>query len=88
MYSKLSAARAYVYAVARACDAGEVSRRVSVNSFYISRNEIEQKDSYGYLTLLAHCAGLCRSYFVRLRPSSRGNNRGNAMPRRQWVHQR
>ena len=27
MYTKLSASRAYVYAVARACDAGHVSRR-------------------------------------------------------------
>lgn len=29
MYTKLSASRAYVYAVARACDAGKISRRVS-----------------------------------------------------------
>lgn len=29
MYTKLSASRAYVYAVARACDAGNVSRQVS-----------------------------------------------------------
>lgn len=29
MYTKLNAARSYVYAVARACDAGKVSRRVS-----------------------------------------------------------
>lgn len=29
MYTKLSASRAYVYAVARACDAGMISRRVS-----------------------------------------------------------
>jgi len=28
MYTKLSASRAYVYAVARACDAGNVSRQV------------------------------------------------------------
>lgn len=27
MYTKLSASRAYVYAVARACDAGHISRR-------------------------------------------------------------
>ena len=29
MYTKLSASRSYVYAVARACDAGKVSRQVS-----------------------------------------------------------
>lgn len=29
MYTKLNASRSYVYAVARACDAGKVSRRVS-----------------------------------------------------------
>jgi isovaleryl-CoA dehydrogenase len=32
MYTKLSASRAYVYAVARACDAGNVSRQVSGKS--------------------------------------------------------
>lgn len=30
MYTKLSASRAYVYAVGRACDRGEISRRVSI----------------------------------------------------------
>lgn len=35
MYTKMNAARSYVYAVARACDAGKVSRRVSCSSpFY------------------------------------------------------
>ena len=29
MYTKLEASRAYVYAVARACDQGHISRRVS-----------------------------------------------------------
>lgn len=33
MYTKLSASRAYVYAVARACDQGHISRRVSLSSF-------------------------------------------------------
>jgi isovaleryl-CoA dehydrogenase len=32
MYTKLSAARAYVYAVARACDAGNTSRQVSAKN--------------------------------------------------------
>lgn len=31
MYTKLSASRAYTYAVARACDQGDVSRQVSLN---------------------------------------------------------
>lgn len=29
MYTKLNASRSYVYAVAKACDQGRVSRRVS-----------------------------------------------------------
>lgn len=29
MYTKLNASRSYVYAVARACDRGHISRRVS-----------------------------------------------------------
>ena len=32
MYTKLNAARSYVYAVARACDAGKISRRVRMLS--------------------------------------------------------
>ena len=36
MYTKLNASRSYVYAVARACDQGKVSRRVSV-VFYFGR---------------------------------------------------
>lgn len=30
MYTKLNASRSYVYAVARACDRGKISRRVSI----------------------------------------------------------
>jgi isovaleryl-CoA dehydrogenase len=33
MYTKLNSSRAYVYAVARACDKGEISRRVCLVSF-------------------------------------------------------
>lgn len=29
MYTKLNASRSYVYAVARACDQGQISRKVS-----------------------------------------------------------
>ncbi len=32
MYTKLNASRAYVYAVAKACDAGRVSRSVSTKT--------------------------------------------------------
>jgi isovaleryl-CoA dehydrogenase len=35
MYTKLSASRAYVYAVARACDAGNVSRQVCFLTPYV-----------------------------------------------------
>ena len=35
MYTKLGAARSYVYAVGRACDQGKVSRRVSIPPFPI-----------------------------------------------------
>ena len=30
MYTKLNASRSYVYAVARACDQGRISRKVSI----------------------------------------------------------
>jgi isovaleryl-CoA dehydrogenase len=33
MYTKLNASRSYVYAVARACDRGQISRRVMPRSF-------------------------------------------------------
>jgi isovaleryl-CoA dehydrogenase len=32
MYTKMNASRSYVYAVARACDAGKISRRVRLSS--------------------------------------------------------
>ena len=32
MYTKLNASRSYVYAVARACDRGQISRRVNATS--------------------------------------------------------
>lgn len=32
MYTKLSASRAYVYAVAKACDQGKISRKVGLVS--------------------------------------------------------
>jgi isovaleryl-CoA dehydrogenase len=32
MYTKLNASRSYVYAVARACDQGRISRKVSVDA--------------------------------------------------------
>lgn len=33
MYTKLNASRSYVYAVAKACDQGKVSRRVCLLGF-------------------------------------------------------
>jgi isovaleryl-CoA dehydrogenase len=33
MYTKLNASRSYVYAVARACDRGQISRRVIFSLF-------------------------------------------------------
>ena len=33
MYTKLNASRSYVYAVARACDQGRISRKVSIDAF-------------------------------------------------------
>jgi alkylation response protein AidB-like acyl-CoA dehydrogenase len=33
MYTKLNASRSYVYAVARACDDGRVSRKVSIDAY-------------------------------------------------------
>ena len=38
MYTKLNASRAYVYAVAKACDQGKVSRRVCVFDYLIKRS--------------------------------------------------
>ena len=35
MYTKLNASRAYVYAVAKACDQGKVSRRVCISDCLI-----------------------------------------------------
>jgi isovaleryl-CoA dehydrogenase len=48
MYTKLSASRAYVYAVARACDAGNVSRQVRspLPTFDYSDSRIAQERSY------------------------------------------
>jgi isovaleryl-CoA dehydrogenase len=33
MYTKLNASRSYVYAVARACDQGRISRKVSIDPY-------------------------------------------------------
>src|ERR1700761_3427309 len=49
MYTKLNSSRSYVYAVARACDRGQISRRVSnfiSRSIYIS-NRHHLKDCAG-----------------------------------------
>lgn len=41
MYTKLNASRSYVYAVARACDEGKVSRRVSYLSLLFTTRVIQ-----------------------------------------------
>ena len=41
MYTKLMASRAYVYAVARACDRGQVSNKVSKNNAGNLENNLE-----------------------------------------------
>lgn len=55
MYTKLTAARSYVYAVARACDAGKISRRVS-GAFSALANTCVC-DTNRHLGLLQDCAG-------------------------------
>ena len=51
MYTKLNASRSYVYAVARACDQGRISRKVSVDPC----GSVEAKESPG--TYCKDCAG-------------------------------
>jgi isovaleryl-CoA dehydrogenase len=47
MYTKLNASRSYVYAVARACDSGRVSRRVSPLSSILAQHLTCKKDCAG-----------------------------------------
>lgn len=48
MYTKINASRSYVYAVARACDQGHVSRRVCRVSFqYLLVSYVLHKDCAG-----------------------------------------
>jgi isovaleryl-CoA dehydrogenase len=54
MYVQLNSARSYVYAVARACDKGEVSRRVSsLSSCRFLRFYVDFAD----IVALQDCAG-------------------------------
>lgn len=76
MYTKLNASRSYVYAVARACDKGKVSRRVSC---WLHHCETDER--------INNPLGLCWSDPVLDGEGSRGRARRHAMPRRQWVHQ-
>ena len=52
MYTKLNASRSYVYAVARACDKGKISRRVSI-PFVPSRTSFTN-DAWGANGILQH----------------------------------
>lgn len=48
MYTKINASRSYVYAVARACDQGHISRRVCCMSFrYPLMSHVYHKDCAG-----------------------------------------
>lgn len=48
MYTKIGASRSYVYAVARACDLGHVSRRVCCMSFWnLLISHVRRKDCAG-----------------------------------------
>lgn len=67
MYTKLSASRAYVYAVARACDAGNVSRQVSMTR------------SVRLQTRALNIPGLCGLDLVLLGSGCRGGHGGAAM---------
>ena len=76
MYTKLNASRSYVYAVARACDQNQISRRVSTiicNIFLSDRFSLS--------------LGLCRIYPVFDRTGYRSSNGSHAMSRGQWIHQ-
>jgi hypothetical protein len=77
MYTKLSASRAYVYAVARACDRGHISRRVSPLAL-----SLEEETVSSYLV-----EGLCRGDSVLDRQGHRGGPGWYAMSRREWLYQ-
>jgi isovaleryl-CoA dehydrogenase len=85
MYTKLNASRSYVYAVARACDKGDISRRVRAKSKLLRPNTIIN-------TFVTNsglpCKGLCRCHTVRDR-QGRGSRFGrHAMFRGERIHQR
>lgn len=79
MYTKLNASRSYVYAVAKACDQGKVSRRVSANLFPHGVPEIAEHQS---------SVGLRRGHPVLVRQSGGSCSRCHAMSGRKWLHQR
>lgn len=75
MYTKLNASRSYVYAVAKACDEGKVSRRVSLKV----RARAPDDDEI--------TTGLCGSDLVLDGEGCRGCTGGNAVPRWKRLHQ-
>lgn len=64
MYTKLNASRSYVYAVARACDQGKISRRVCICwIFEIPQTPIKGNEAF-IADLLVGLRG-CNSVFYR-----------------------
>ena len=76
MYTKINASRSYVYAVARACDKGHISRRV--------RSLVP----VSCVVCLHLNSGLCRCHTVQHRESCGGSHGRYAMSRWKWVHKR
>jgi isovaleryl-CoA dehydrogenase len=76
MYTKLIASRSYVYAVARACDRGHVSRRVSTIYLFSA-----------CLVLKIPLPGLRWSHSILIRKSGGGGVGRYAMFRWQRLHQ-
>jgi hypothetical protein len=96
MYTKLSASRAYVYAVARACDQGNVSRQVRAGSgmapgwlgVHTCTSELPvtcelDKGSQAWRAD-AMPTGLRWRYFVLVRPGCGGRD-GSAAMSRTWL---
>jgi len=95
MYTKLMATRAYVYAVARACDHGKVSRKVGDLVQKMKQHE-EPSTRQMFLTfffifflhLYPHLPGLRRSHSLCGREGHRGRAGCHPAAWRKWVHQR
>ena len=85
MYTKLYASRSYVYAVARACDRGKFSRKVSFVQDLISHDQLLE---YILTESFTKFVELCRSNTVFDRESCRSCNGRNAVFGREWIYKR